>query len=490
MPIAPSIAFVDVETTGTSPLGARLTEVAVVRVDRDDGDDGALRVSEWSTLVNPGVPIPPEIRFLTGITDAMVAGAPRFEAIADELESRLRGALFVAHHARFDYGFLKQAFARCGRSFQAPTLCTVRLSRQLYPERSPHTLDALIVRHRLPAPERHRALGDARVLWAFLRHAIDELGPQRVHTAVRRLVPHPNLPAHLPADLLGGIPNAPGIYRFYGLNEHPLYIGKSADLRARVASHFCTDFASERGIRLASETRRVTWEATAGEFGARLREMEAIGREMPAHNRALRRRDAAVVVRIDPDDARARFGALASSPPDALAGAIGPFTSRAAARRALADRARAEGWCLPALGIERAASVADAPCFARQLGRCRGACVGAEPLAALAARVDAAFTADARLPRWPGPPIALVESAVDGERHDWHVVHHWCWIGTAPDRAGAHALAAGAAPRSLRCHLGVLRLLRRVLDDAGEPTPTARKWRLARVELDPGEFAA
>ena len=123
------------------------------RPDRDAiaADEAKLCVSEWSTLVNPGVPIPPEIQALTGITNAMVRDAPPFARVADEVAARTAGALFVAHNARFDYGFLKHAFARLQRAFSARVLCTVRLSRRLFPEEPRHNLDSVIARHGLAA---------------------------------------------------------------------------------------------------------------------------------------------------------------------------------------------------------------------------------------------------------------------------------------------------------------------------------------------------
>src|SRR4051794_16532364 len=165
---APSLAFVDLETTGTVAAQDRITEVGIVRIDADPAHSGPPRVTEWSTLVNPGVPIPAEIQALTGITNAMVRNAPAFSAIANEVATRIGGALFVAHNARFDYGFLKHAFARLDRAFTARVLCTVRLSKRLFPEAEGHNLDRVIARHALPLNGRHRALGDARILWSFV----------------------------------------------------------------------------------------------------------------------------------------------------------------------------------------------------------------------------------------------------------------------------------------------------------------------------------
>src|SRR6478736_515724 len=161
-----SLAFVDLETTGTRAEADRITEIGIVRVDIDGG--GPPRVVEWSTLVDPEVPIPPAIQVLTGITDSMVASAPTFSTIAGDVAQMLGGRVFVAHNARFDYGFLKHAFARLERPFSARVLCTVRLSRRLFPEADRHNLDSIVARHGLPIAGRHRALGDARVLWAFV----------------------------------------------------------------------------------------------------------------------------------------------------------------------------------------------------------------------------------------------------------------------------------------------------------------------------------
>ena len=133
---APALAFVDLETTGTTAATDAITEIGIVRVEADPDGLAAPRVTEWSTLVNPGVSIPPEIQALTGITNEMVRDAPPFSRVADEVAARTADALFVAHNARFDYGFLKHAFARQERAFSARVLCTVRLSRRLFPGRA------------------------------------------------------------------------------------------------------------------------------------------------------------------------------------------------------------------------------------------------------------------------------------------------------------------------------------------------------------------
>lgn len=225
-------AFIDVETTGVKPLTDRLTEVAIVRFSRTHPP----RV--WQSLVNPGVPIPAEIQSLTGITNAMVRNAPNFFELRETIRCELEGAFFVAHNARFDYGFIKNEFRRAGESFTSDVLCTVRLSRKLYPEASGHGLDALVARHALPVVERHRAFGDTLATALFVRHACAEHSAETVAIAAKSLLKMPSLPAHLPQDALDALPDSPGVYLFYGINDLPIYIGKAKALRERVRAHF------------------------------------------------------------------------------------------------------------------------------------------------------------------------------------------------------------------------------------------------------------
>ncbi len=186
-----SLAIVDLETTGGQPACDRVTEIGVIEVD------GFEVTSEWSTLVNPGTAIPPPIQALTGITSEMVAAAPTFRELAGELYERLAGRVFVAHNARFDYGFLRREFERAGLKFMAKTVCTVRLSRRLYGEHDSHNLDSLIGRHDIACRARHRALGDADVVWQFLRIAAHEHGDEILNVAARQVARQATLPPHI-----------------------------------------------------------------------------------------------------------------------------------------------------------------------------------------------------------------------------------------------------------------------------------------------------
>lgn len=154
--------IVDLETTGVNAKSDRITEIAIIDITGG-------RLDEWSTLINPGVPISSFITSLTGIDDKKVKKAPSFTSIADEVLARLGGKTVIAHNAPFDYGFLREEFGRAGIKYEAETFCTLKISRRLYPQYSQHNLDSIIARHRIVLESRHRALDDARAVYLFLK---------------------------------------------------------------------------------------------------------------------------------------------------------------------------------------------------------------------------------------------------------------------------------------------------------------------------------
>jgi DNA polymerase III subunit epsilon len=284
------IAFVDLETTGGSTGVHRITEVGVVEI----GPQGA---SRWSTLVDPQQPIPPFIQQLTGITDAMVRGAPTFDAIAPDLFARLDGKLFVAHNASFDRGFLRSEFERVGLAFNPDVLCTVRLSRALFPAEKRHGLDALVERHALVPSDRHRALADADLLWQFWRRLHDLVPLDALRAQIDRTMRRYRLIGDLTEDSLEAAPAGCGIYMFYGEDDVPLFVGRSVRVRQRIRAHLTGERRSSKDQRLAQLVRRVDWRATGGELGALLAEAQWIAALRPSHNRLPR------TSRSDPSDA-------------------------------------------------------------------------------------------------------------------------------------------------------------------------------------------
>ncbi|VVE41700.1 Excinuclease cho [Pandoraea cepalis] len=419
------MVFVDLETTGGNALGDRITEIGVVEV-------GPHGVEQWSTLLDPAEPIPPFIQQLTGITNEMVRGQPSFETLAHGLAERLRGKLFVAHNARFDYGFLKNEFRRAGIAFQADVLCTVRLSRLLFPSAARHGLDALIARFGLAPLGRHRALADADLLWQFWQKLHTIYTPDLIEQAVQRVTKRSSQPPQLPDDAIDALPNRPGVYLFYGEGDMLLYVGKSVDIRARVRSHFSSDHQVAKDLRISQEIRRVEARRTAGELGALLLESQLVKQLQPVHNRQLRRASQLYSWQLTPD---ADTPELVSAKAVDFAGAealYGTFSSRTGAQSALRTLADEHRLCCVQLGLETVG--AGRPCFGYQVKRCDGVCVGDMPLAAHTERVRQAL-ATLRLETWPYEgPIAVEERSADTSEVDYHVIDRWQYLGTVTSR--------------------------------------------------------
>ncbi len=448
------LACVDLETTGGMAAHHRVIEVGIVLLE------GGEVVESWNSLVNPGVRIPPSIQDFTGITNEMVADAPPFEALRGEVRQRLAGRLFIAQNARFDYGFLRSEFRRAGEKFSAPVLCTVRLSRALFREHSRHNLDALIERHGLHCGQRHRALGDAEVLAPLLAAFERAVGVDRLQQAVEAALAEGRLPPHLPADLAEDLPEAPGVYLFRGEQDALLYVGKSRNLRSRVLGHFASQHRDGKEARLARQVRRVEWVETGGELGALLLESKLVKELAPEANRRLRRPAGLHRIRLE----SAGGGAVVRVEPfDTVGGveedeAYGPFRSERDARRALEGKAREAGLCLKTLGLERG----EGSCFALQIGRCRGACVGREPRALHDARLRVAL-ASLRIRPWPFPgAIGISEPAPGGGGRLLHIVDRWQHLGTAEDEATVAAVLGRASERPF--DPDSYRIIARVLD--------------------------
>jgi DNA polymerase III subunit epsilon len=443
----PRLAFVDLETTGGTATEDRITEIGIVEVDEDG-------VREWSSLVNPHSVIPAFIQNLTGITNAMVADAPSFSDIADEVARRLEDRIFIAHNARFDYGFLKNEFLRTGHSFRPPVLCTVRLSRKLFPGFARHNLDALAERHRLTVTERHRALGDAQLIWQFWNRLHESHAPEAIEAAVSSLLSRPTLPSRLDDLQIDRLPTTAGVYLFHGENDMPLYIGKAVNLRKRVLSHFSGDHVSSREARMTQQIQRVAWIDTGGEIGALLQESSLVKKLLPQYNQQLRASEEILAWRLA--SRKGRLVPMLVRSDDMFFGydpdLYGLYTSARKAGDAMRALCDEHALCRVVLGLEK--GTAGKPCFAHQVGKCLGACVGKEGMAAHNVRLLGVLEPQ-RLEAWPYPgAIALHEEG-------WlHVVSGWIYQGSCRTMEEALALAGkGRGPfdpdvyRILRHHL-------------------------------------
>jgi excinuclease Cho len=252
------------------------------------------------------------------------------------------------------------------------------------------------------------------------------------------------LPHGIPADNLAALPAAPGVYVFHGVANAmtdapplPLYIGKSINIRARVLSHLRTP----EEARMLAQSRRVDWRRTAGEVGALLLESQLIKAHQPLFNQRLRRSRQLCAWQVDSEQPSQRPVLRFSRELDFATAPhlFGLYSSPTQAKAALMSLASSHGLCLAILGLEPAARRG---CFARQLGRCAGACVGLETAQAHLQRLRAAL-AEQAVHRWPfDGPMALVER--DGGWTQTHVVDAWRHLGTWDSEAPPGMSSPGA----------------------------------------------
>lgn len=419
------LVFVDLETTGANPLRDRITEIGLVLVENGVAQS-------WSSLVNPGVTIPPFIQQLTGIDDGMVATAPSFADLADEVLAKLSGRLFVAHNARFDYGFLKSEFKRLGMHFHARVLCTVQLSKKLYPLEHKHNLDTLTLRHGLIIEgARHRALTDAELIRQFISVATREQGADALEAAVADLTKLPAWPEGLDPLLMDELPETPGVFACYGEHGLPLYVSSAPNIRKEVLAHFAGKKKQKRELPLVKFTRQLEWFEAPGEFGAALIEQKLISDLEPQYNLPQTPMKEACCWRWDAESAKLELVSLDTGVPAGM-DLFGPFRSRREATQMLTRQAEGQGLCKVVLGLETPRK--DSPgCIGFGVGKCKGACVGREALTSHHARLLAGLSRH-RFPLWPYPgPVGLPEGP------DWapamHVFDSWAYLGTIQDES-------------------------------------------------------
>ncbi|WP_250655108.1 exonuclease domain-containing protein [Alkalimarinus coralli] len=413
--------FIDLETTGGSAPVDRIIEIGLKTVV--DGDV----VDEWESLVNPEKTIPPFIEDYTGISNSMVQDAPLFADISEVFKSKLEGAVFVAHNARFDYSFVKSEFRRLSVPFSAKVLCTVKLSRQLYPQYTKHNMDALIARHNLPAGPRHRAMGDVDSMLAFFRHSIEELGSDLVEDVIGKILKRPSLPSYLPADVLDELPQTYGVYRFYGENDVLLYVGKANNIYQRVMSHFMSDHSTAKGVVMSQSVRRIEWTETAGELGALLLELQQIKTLKPLHNKRSRSVSSPFSYTLEAD----KYGYFSLKlvqdvDPSCLDQYYGLFKSHKIAEKAIQGINGANELCAKLLGLDRG----KGPCFQYKLGRCKGACLAEEDVTRYNLRMQIAMHS-LQLKKWPyAGAIAVKERNDFSGKEAIHLIYAWVHLGT------------------------------------------------------------
>ncbi|PIT14137.1 3'-5' exonuclease family protein [Snodgrassella alvi] len=425
------LAFVDIETTGGRTTSDRITEIAVVYTEA-----GQQQPQVFHTLLNPNTSIPPFIQALTGISNQMVEQAPHFnDEIADQLSAIFKKRIFVAHNVRFDYGFIKAAFKRLGRTFNPQQLCTVKLSRQLYPEHKHHGLDKIIARHNIDMHNRHRAFADARAIYDFWQQLKHSFPASTLHQACKTIMQRPSLPAHLNNDALKNISDDYGVYLIYGDNDLPLYIGKSKQVKTRLLSHFGQDVHNSKEMSLSQQAKKIDVIPCSGELDALLTESAQIKQRQPILNRRLRRQKDLFSFQLSTNTHG--YNTLNIVPMrhvqfNQQQRYYGLFHSKSDAQKAIKSTISNTDLCLQTLGIEKGSS--NRPCFRHQLHQCSGACIN--KITATTHNLKLALALQKiKLAAWPFTSYAYIK-----ERQKYHIFYHWIYLGSASNSDELHTI--------------------------------------------------
>lgn len=415
---------VDLETTGGSPSTDRITEIAMIL------HDGTRVVDRWSSLVNPERPIPSHITRITGITDEMVADAPKFFEIARKVVEFSENAVFVAHNARFDYSFLRKEFADLGYSYRREALCSVKLSRQAFPGLPSYSLGKLCRGLGIALKNRHRALGDAEATARLLGRILEE-APE----AVERGRDRGWLPEGVTAARIDSLPSKAGVYFLHERHGSVIYVGKSKNIRKRVKGHLRPDAAGGKPVEFKDEIHDITYLETGSEMLALIVESAKIKALRPKYNRALRSTRAlyGVFVCDAPDGyPRLRIKTLPHMDEPLLV-----FSGRRAAVRAVERLAEEHGLCLRYCFERR---------FTRRCGEyfheaCSGACSGGrtageyrDRVAAMAARY-----------RYPEPDFVLLDEGRSPGERSYVCVEAGVFVGYGYLKASTLGRLQGAA---------------------------------------------
>ena len=359
-------AIIDIETTGGSPKTEKITEIAIFI------HNGNQVIDEFVTLVNPEKNIPHFITGLTGITNEMVANAPKFYEIAKKIVEITQNKIFIAHNSNFDYSFIKEEFRQLGYIFEREQLCTVKLSRKLIPGLRSYGLGNLCQQLNIANNSRHRAAGDALATVELfekllsLNECDSNLLSEVAGLSLKGI--HPSLDVKL-------IKNAPeqcGVYYFYNEKAELIYVGKSKNIRKRLLSHF-SNTKSKRAIEMKASIADVGFEITGSELVALLLESNEIKNHKPLYNRS-QRFSIFNYGLYSWKDKKGYLQLKLMKNADTEDIPITTFNNLPEAKQILNKMIEDHQLCQKLSGIYKA----KGSCFHHQLSMCKGACVGEE----------------------------------------------------------------------------------------------------------------
>ena len=271
-------AIVDIETTGGYAANNDITELAIVL------HDGQKITGRFETLIRPVHTIPRFIQVLTGITPAMVQNAPGFEALAPQIMELLKGRVFIAHNVNFDYSFIKHHLSQAGHELSCQKLCTVRLTKRVFPGLISYSLGNLCRHFGIQIEQRHRAGGDADATTRLFDLLLANNAQPHIEHFIKRSAKEQSLPPNLPKEEVEKLPYTPGVYYFHDQKGNVVYVGKAKNLKYRVRSHFTHNGAGRQRQDFLRTIHSISYKPCSTELIAFIFENIEIRRLWPPFN--------------------------------------------------------------------------------------------------------------------------------------------------------------------------------------------------------------
>jgi DNA polymerase III subunit epsilon len=359
-------AIVDIETTGSYSASIGITEIAIVVFD------ATKTIDSFETLINPGESVLPFVTRLTGITNEMLVDAPRFEEVAGKIWEMTEDAVFVAHSVNFDYSYIQRAFKSLGADFRRKKLCTVRLSRKIFPGHPSYSLGNICSNLGIEINNRHRAMGDALATVRLFEKCLQHDGEDVISASLKKNSKEAILPPHLSKEVYELLPERTGVYYFHDQHGKVIYVGKAINIKKRIYSHF-----TGHGSRLSFHTRiaNITYRICGTELISLLLESDEIKRLYPIYNQA-QKYDSGNYILTDYTDQRGIMHIqLTKSHPSLPSHMV--FRSFDAARSFMFRFMEDHHLCPKYCGMQ----TGHGPCFDFQIKKCKGVCAGAEKVA-------------------------------------------------------------------------------------------------------------
>ena len=274
-------AVIDLETTGGNPNSERIIEIGIVL------HDGKHKIGEYTTLINPEKEISAFISTFTGITNSMVKNAPKFVEVADTILELLEGKIIVAHNARFDYNFIKSEFRRINIPFTQKNICTVQLSRKIFPQYKSHSLGNICKDLGIDIDNRHRAFGDAAATAILLEKLIEHNSKNLINETLEEDIKKMHLPQKLNPKVIAILPEEVGVFYFHDIQGNVIFLDKSKNIREYIYTFFAKKPTEKYKQQLFSEIHDISFEMTGNELIASLLEATEIKRLTPRYNRPI-----------------------------------------------------------------------------------------------------------------------------------------------------------------------------------------------------------